>query len=264
MEAYLISIIIPTYNCAATLSRCLDSVLNQCYKNFEVIIVDGFSSDATMLIVNKYVKLNANIVWVSEIDKGIYDAMNKGIKMAKGEWLYFLGSDDILLSNEVLNSMNKVFNQTKAYDVIYGNVTSTKFQGIYDGEFTNDKIFLKNICHQAIFFKKEVFRKIGTFNLKYIVHADWDHNIRWFLSKKVKKKYVNIVCAEYSDGGFSSITEDIPFNKTKKWRYFLHHHKKLSVGYKYLIFKNELNDSIRSKDFRKLISTLFHIHLIIL
>ena len=115
--------------------------------------------------------------------------MNKGVKAAKGEWLYFLGCDDKLYTGDVFKKVVEVFEQENFPDVIYGNVFSTRFNGIYDGEFTIEKIFHQNICHQAIFFRKTVFNKIGNFNVKYKANADWDFNLRWFLSKKIKKQY---------------------------------------------------------------------------
>ena len=92
MTSPLFSIIIPTFNAAKTLSASLESVINQSCQQFELLIVDGISTDDTLSVVKKYAALSANIKWVSEKDNGIYDAMNKSIKMAKGEWLFFLGS----------------------------------------------------------------------------------------------------------------------------------------------------------------------------
>jgi hypothetical protein len=90
------------------------------------------------------------------------------------------------------------------YDVVYGNVTSPRFNGVYDGEFTYSKLAEQNICHQAIFLNKVVFKKIGKFNLRYKAHADWDHNIRWFFSSKVSKIFIDLIIASYADGGVSS------------------------------------------------------------
>lgn len=254
------SIIIPTFNAAKTLSTCLDSILNQACTNFEILLIDGCSTDDTLFIIKKYVALaNANIKWISEIDKGIYDAMNKGIKLAKGEWLYFLGSDDQLYSIDVLYKIYDCLNENKKLDVIYGDVYSTRFNGIYDGEFNIEKIFTKNICHQAIFYKKNIFKKMGNYNIKYKVFADWDFNLRWFQSKKINREYINIICAEYADGGYSSVNNKDLFVPTKGWEYFLSKSYSLSNGYKYLIIKRELLNCIKVHDYNKVLNILLHV-----
>ena len=90
----MVSIIIATYNSEKTLRRALDSVLNQTYQDWECIVVDGASKDNTIEIVKEYVSKDTRFRYVSEPDHGIYDAFNKGWKMAKGEWVMYLGSDD--------------------------------------------------------------------------------------------------------------------------------------------------------------------------
>ena len=219
MIAPLISIIIPTYNSVATLSVALDSIVNQTFKNWEVFIMDGASVDTTLEIATKYQeKFPHKIYMHSEKDSGIYDAMNKGIDLVNGEWLYFMGSDDSLYETTTLEKILK-FLKPNNYDVIYGNVTSPRFGGVYDDEFTHSKLINKNICHQAIFLNKVVFKKIGNFNLKYKSHADWDHNIRWFFSTKISKKHANLIIANYADGGYSSLNEDLEFKNYLKQNY---------------------------------------------
>ncbi|WP_051205411.1 glycosyltransferase family 2 protein [Salinimicrobium xinjiangense] len=216
-----ISIIIPTYNSAASLSIALDSIKSQVFKDLEVLIIDGVSTDNTLEIAQKYKSDFQVLTVVSEPDKGIYDAMNKGISLAKGEWLFFMGSDDSLFNSHVLE---KIFSlrAAKTHDVIYGNVQSTRFEHPYDEEFSYYKLATKNICHQSIFFRKSVFKKIGKFNLKYKIWADWDHNIRWFYSSRIKKYYTDEIIANYADGGLSSLNEDILFLKRKNLKLLTH------------------------------------------
>ena len=206
------SILTPTLNSAESLERTINSVLQQNYDNWEHIIIDGGSTDGTIEIIKKYPHLK----WISEPDRGIYDAMNKGITLANGDWIYFLGSDD-LLKPGILKKIGASENSN--VDVIYGNVWSTRFGGKYDGPFDFRKIYVKNICHQAIFLNKRVFKIIGAFNLKYKSHADYDHNIKWFLNKKIKHKYIDLVIAEYADGGFSSLNPDMVFAKEKRFKF---------------------------------------------
>lgn len=234
----------------------MDSIITQSYKNFEVVIVDGISSDETMSIVKKYASLNLNIRWVSEKDNGIYDAMNKGIKMAKGEWLYFIGSDDSIYS---INTLNEILKELKGFDVVYGNVFSSRFNGVYDGEFTNDKIYQKNICHQAILFNKAVFKKIGLFNPKFRSHADWDHNLRWFLSHKIKRKYVPAIISNYADGGFSSTTKEVFFEDIKFWKYCVLTKREIKLKDKFKIIRKEYHKAIDQKRRRDAAMILYQI-----
>ena len=108
----LITIIIPTYNCDDFIDQALWSVVNQTYQSYELIIVDGRSTDKTLDIIDRYKKDIS--VLVSEPDSGIYDAMNKGVNMAKGDWLYFLGADDILI-----NCLHKVALNLRSTKTIY-------------------------------------------------------------------------------------------------------------------------------------------------
>ena len=217
MEPAQFSIIIPTYNSEQTIRACLDSIIDQHYRNYEVLIIDGLSSDNSISIVKQYAGEHACIKWISEKDSGIYDAMNKGIRMSKGDWIYFLGSDDLFFSEKVLY---EVAQQIENVDVIYGDVFSTRFNGRYDGEFDIHKIKHKNICHQAIFFKKDLFDRTGLFDISFKAHADWDHNFKWFLSDRFKKKYIDAIIAHYADGGFSSVTKELRFQYVKNWKYF--------------------------------------------
>jgi glycosyltransferase involved in cell wall biosynthesis len=208
------TIIIPTYNAEKLLSKALDSVLEQSYHDYEVIIMDGLSSDNTFELAQKYAEGNPQIKIFREKDTGIYDAMNKAVKISQGKFLFFLGSDDVFYDDKVLKNVAEAISKKKT-DVIYGNVFSTRFNGLYDGEFTIKKLMSKNICHQAIFLNKSVFDKIGDFNLKYKIHSDYDHNIRWFCKKSITKQYTDLTISNYADGGFSSLNNDLIFQQEK-------------------------------------------------
>lgn len=205
------SIIIATHNAAKSLSKTLDSILSQIYKDYEVIIIDGASSDGTRGLIENYEKkFNGKLRWKSELDKGIYDAMNKGIGMAKGEWIYFLGSGDVLYDADVLDSIFDAIRKKPA-DVIYGNVQWGDSKTIYDGKFSKLKLIEKNICHQAIFFNKKIFKKLGKFDLKYKTGADYVFNMKWFNEKSIIKKYIGRTIAIYDVTGSSSKNYDSRF-----------------------------------------------------
>jgi glycosyltransferase involved in cell wall biosynthesis len=206
----LISIITPTFNSVTTIEDCLKSATYQSYKNFEHLIIDGLSSDATLDIIKKYQTQYSYIRFISEKDMGIYDAMNKGINMAKGEWLYFLGSDDILYDENVFSALVPLFNNLKL-KIIYGNII-TKISGKeYDGKFNSLKLLNRNICHQSIFSHKSVFDKLGGFEIKYKSLADWHFNMRWFNDKQIKHKYIDLLIACYNENGYGPNNPDLRF-----------------------------------------------------
>lgn len=213
MESVSISVIIPTYNSGRTIARCLDSIIAQTYTDYEVIIMDNSSTDNTLSAIEGYKSKLAAIHVVSESDEGIYDAMNKGIKIASGKWIYFLGSDDYLIDQEVLSKFHQSVSKDKVkYHFVYGNVRSPLYGEKYAGEFNTNTIVKKNICHQAIFYRKEIFDLVGFYNLKYEVVADYEFNLRCFFHKKVKHKYIDLIIAHYSEGGFSAMKMDKVFS----------------------------------------------------
>ena len=195
--AFLFSIIIPTYNAAKVINAAITSVLNQTYDNFELIIMDGFSTDDTAIIVKSFD--DKRIQFISEKDNGVYDAMNKAIDLACGNYIYFLGSDDTFINSNVLQLIcNSLLN--KPVELIYGNVVCSNSKEIYAGEFTLDRLlYVQNISHQAIFYSKDCFNKLGKYNLKYKLLADWDFNIRCFMHPQFEIKYINNCIAIYND-----------------------------------------------------------------
>lgn len=217
-----LSIIIPTYNSALVLPKALDSIVCQTFTDWEVLLMDGDSSDDTLKIAQSYNDPRIRIY--SEPDKGIYDAMNKGIKKANGEWLYFLGSDDWLLNKGVLQ---QVFaSNIEEYDVIYGDVEAPQLAPQNNGKWSLETIDY-NRCHQGVLYKKNIFKKIGYYNLDYPVCADFDINLKWFFSKKIQKKYFHITIAHYSADGFSGKCVDTLFEKfapylklTRGWKWY--------------------------------------------
>jgi len=194
-------------NAVKVLETAITSVFSQTLKDFEYIVVDGASSDGTVALLEKY-KLQNKLTYISEQDSGIYYAMNKGVKMAAGEWVYFMGSDDEFVDNGVLK---RVFAKEEAgIDVMYGNVKFLHSGAIYDGPFDHEKISQKNICHQALFVKKTVFDRVGLFNTKYIMSADFDFNIRW-MGLNIPSKYVEETIVIFNEKGLSGNIWDKEF-----------------------------------------------------
>jgi glycosyltransferase involved in cell wall biosynthesis len=211
------SIIIPTFNSAKTLSKAFDSILCQTFSDYEIIVVDGRSTDGTIEIIKSYAEKNACISWLSENDKGIYDAMNKGIKKAKGEWILFLGSDDTLYNNQVLALVFEGIGNNKNSRMIYGDVQLNKPIGFekesltYGGEFHTRRLLYANICHQSIFYNQSVFRDFGLFNINYKLLADWDFNLRCF--NLVNPVYLDLIISNFFVGASSMQSQDDLFKE---------------------------------------------------
>jgi glycosyltransferase involved in cell wall biosynthesis len=214
----LLTIIIPTFNSGDNLQDCLDSIKEQFFTDYELVIVDGLSIDNTIGIIKKNQEVFLNLSFISEKDEGVYDAMNKGIRRSNGKWLYFLGSDDRLMDGKVLDNVFKAFDELEP-DILYGNVQLGVSKKIYAGEFGNGKIYEMNIPHQAIFFKREVFDVVGEFDLAYKSNADWVNNFLWFFNPTLRKRYLNIVIALYSESGLSSWYVDKVFRERKEKLY---------------------------------------------
>jgi glycosyltransferase involved in cell wall biosynthesis len=222
-----ISIIIPCYNAEALLPECLDNVVALDYPDTEIILVDGASGDHSPGIIRSYAEKNRCIRWISEKDRGVYDAMNKGVEMATGEWLYFLGTDDRFYSGDVLSRLF-ADNDLGKFSLVYGNVEFLHSKQIYDGPFNLHKlIFVSNICHQAAFYRKTIFEKIGPFDLRCRIYADRDFNIRCFANKRIRTKYVDRLIAVYNeqDGLSARDKQDAAF-RDKQNSYIKEYHRR--------------------------------------
>jgi len=209
-----ITIITPVFNGESTLEKCIESVASQSYSNIEHIIVDGESIDNSLNIIKAFALVFKQIKFISEPDLGIYDAMNKGIKLASGDWILFLGSDDYLVNSLIIETVFADLSNTP-YDFIYGNVIFGNSGKVYAGQFEKMQLMRKNICHQSIFYQKRLFQSIGGFNLEYKTLADLDLNVKVFFGK-YKIKYLNLVISYYSTEGFSSVKNQMNANERFK------------------------------------------------
>jgi glycosyltransferase involved in cell wall biosynthesis len=197
----LVSVIIPTHNAAATLRAALESVVNQLYSQVEIIVVDYQSTDATKEIVASY----PTVRFVSETEKGIYQAMNSGIAQSNGEWIYFLGADDLLHNNLVFK---KLFEQKipENTELILGKVENIGAQNslvptIYQNTFSSGLYWRNTLHHQGILYHKRVFDTYQ-FNTKYKILADYELNLRLFLAD-TKAYHSQLFIAKSFAGGIS-------------------------------------------------------------
>ena len=209
-----ISIIIVTYNAANDLQACLDSIKSQPWPNIELIVIDGGSEDGTVEII----KNNPQVIstWVSERDNGIYEAMNKGLMLISGDWVYFIGADDTLFP-EFSQMLEKLEDPNTIY---YGSVLARggKYLGLLN-PYAQAKI---GICHQAMIYPKAVFEKYK-FDLKYKISADHHLNMKCWADKEFEIKFVDYIIANFNHLGVSSLEKDRQFEKDKQaliFRYF--------------------------------------------
>ena len=206
-----ITIITPVYNKVNAVGKAIRSVSLQTYKNVEHVIIDGESDDGTVQVVRKFQEKFKHIVLLSEKDDGVYSAMNKGLNLASGDWICFMGADDKFYNKQVLARLYEqgFFGEEQ---IVYGNVIIegdsfwAKDKSVYDGPFDLEKLFKRNLCHQSVFYPRSVIERVGTYNEKYAVTADWDYNIRCFA--KYPFLYADMVIAVFRSGGKSSVGGD--------------------------------------------------------
>jgi len=181
--AMSVCIITVCFNSAKTIRKTLDSVKSQTWKNIDHIIIDGGSTDGTLGIIKDYEDSLGCLV--SEPDNGLYDAMNKGISRATGEVVYFLNSDDILCTPEVISDVVHAFQFDPKTDLLYGNVIY-KYQNRQERRsfkhISKKNILFENLCHQAVFARRRLFEKVGGFDTDYKIAADYDWILRVFFS----------------------------------------------------------------------------------
>jgi len=203
----ILSIVTPTHNAEKSLEHCLDSVLAQTFQAWELLVIDSLSSDNTLSIARNAAERDVRIKIISEADSGVYDAMNKGIRLAQGQWIYFLGADDTLFDESIIERLLGRANIN--HDFLYGNVLKVPEETVYDGEFDIAKLLSKNICHQAIFYRNSVFDHVGYFDTRFPVLADWAMNIKCLLSADIRVKFVDIMVARFQTGGLSTRTKSL-------------------------------------------------------
>ena len=213
----LVSIIIATFNSEKTLSYALESVIAQDFQDWECIVVDGKSLDDTISIINKYVKKDPRISYISEKDKGIYDAFNKGWRLAKGEWIHYLGSDDYLTKESFSELLN---DETLGYDVISGNCWIHKVDGSIKKQTSKG---FKG-CHQAKLTRKSSIEKIGGFNMQYRILADFDLYMR-MEDAKFRVKNINTMVAHFTMDGTSQKLSNI-LKCNREFRNIYHNNNK--------------------------------------
>jgi glycosyltransferase involved in cell wall biosynthesis len=215
LVAPLFSLVIPTLNVETAIRSCLDSIAGQTFVDFQVVLVDGGSTDKTLEVVATFrPTLGPRLLLQAGTDDGVYDAMNRGVSLAIGEWLLFLGADDVLHGADTLEKVAALIREGGQADLVYGDVIMRSSGERYGGEFDLDRLQLEeNLCHQSVFYQRELFEKLGPYNLRYRIWADWDFNIRCFENPALVARHVDVVVTDYNDAGGLSQQEDEELKK---------------------------------------------------
>ena len=214
-----ISIITITYNSAKSLQRALESVQNQTYPDIEHILVDGASTDSTRTIIEAYAKQHANVRWISEKDEGIYDAINKGIKMATGDVIGFLHSDDVFYSADSIEQIALAM-QTEKADIVYSDLQYCK-EGKVVRRWKSNTFNPRSLKygwmppHPTVYVRREVYEQVGPYDDWFRISADYDMILRIFTAG-YKTHYIPQVLVSMEVGGASNKNTKARLSKTQE------------------------------------------------
>lgn len=202
-----LSIITINYNNASGLEKTIQSVVEQTFTDFEYIVIDGGSTDGSVDLINQY--KDKITYWISESDKGIYNAMNKGILKANGDYLMFLNSGDWLAGS---NTLREIFAQQFAEDIVYGNMikvfsdgTTQLDKGPQRSELTLYDMYYHTINHSSALIKKKLFDTYSLYDEKYKIVSDWLFFLKTIGLEGVSVKYLDIDFNYFDKSGISSV-----------------------------------------------------------
>jgi glycosyltransferase involved in cell wall biosynthesis len=198
-----LSIITINLNNIGGLKKTIESVIDQLYTDFEYLIIDGGSTDGSQDLIRS----NANKIscWISEPDNGIYHAMNKGIRAAKGEYLLFLNSGDFLVDNNVLT---EVFKEEHTEDILWGTSRFSRNGQVLFNSPSPEKLTLKffynqTISHQSTFIRSSLFKQYGNYREDFKINSDYEFWIRTIILNNCSTKKLNILVSDYNLEGLS-------------------------------------------------------------
>ena len=207
-----VSIITVTFNADKTIGDTIRSVLNQSYQDIEYILVDGASIDNTINIIQSFADSDQRIMWISEIDNGLYDAMNKGIKMATGDFVGILNADDFFSSNDVIASVVDAFKENSEIDAIYGDVQFISPNNLkkvirkYSSSIFRPSLFRWGFmpAHPTFYCRRELFERFGYYRLDFKIAADYELLVRFIYVNKIKIKNLKKTLVLMRVGGKST------------------------------------------------------------
>lgn len=201
-----LSIITVNLNNKGGLVRTVESVLSQSFKDFEYIIIDGGSRDGSKQIIQEASSRFPAMIWLSEPDSGVFNAMNKGVHLAKGDYFLFLNSGDFLVDNDVLA---RVFAKEYTDDILLGIARVTKqgktvWKAYPKKEYTLNNLYHGSLAHQAAFIKKDLFNRFGDYREDLRFMSDWEFFLRTLILNRCSLSPLDIVICDYNIEGISS------------------------------------------------------------
>lgn len=208
----MITLITTSYNREIVLKHAMDSVLNQRFTDYEYLVIDGGSSDGTCELLREYEKkFSGRLKWISEKDNGIYDAINKGIKLSHGNIVGILNSDDFFHRDDALEIVARGFTD-QSIDAIYADCIILRNKNGIEKHFLKSNAFFKNWMfrigimpsHGTFYAKKSLFEKYGVYKTNYKITADFELMLRFMYINKINTHYINESLFTFSDGGVSS------------------------------------------------------------
>lgn len=200
----MFSIVTVCRNAGSLLGPTMASVRRQSCRDYEYLVIDGASTDTTVDVVRSYGDLVTT--YVCEPDQGIYDAMNKGVRLARGQWIYFLNANDFFAGDTVLERIKVELAKAPASDLCFGDVyhrtdgvdTLLRFDSV-----NRWNLRCEHLCHQTVLAHRSLFERFGTFDLQYRINADYDWLLRVFAAG-IDAHYLGFPVASYDTGGLSS------------------------------------------------------------
>jgi glycosyltransferase involved in cell wall biosynthesis len=212
----MISVVVPTWNSEGALPQALQSLAEQTFRDFEVILSDGASVDGTLAVAERFKTALPQLHVDSRLDTGVYDAINRGVRLSCGTWFLVLGSDDCLHASTTLAAVADHLLAAGPAQMIYGDVrmmaanhSGVPSGGRFAGPLPLQRLFAANMCQQSVFYRRTLFETLGGFDERYRLYADWAFNIRAAFESSTQ--WIDVVVADYAATGMSANAVDRVF-----------------------------------------------------
>lgn len=203
-------------NSAAVLGQALQSLADQTFRDFEVVVSDGASTDGTLAIAERFASVLPRLRIDSRPDSGVYDAINRGVRLSHGAWFIVLGSDDRIHAPVTFAIMAEHLRLETGANIVYGDVRlmainrwGVPVEGRFNGHVSLERFFETNVCQQSIFYRRRLFETLGGFDVRYRLCADWAFNLR--AEFMAPGRWVDVVVSDYAATGMSATGSDDVF-----------------------------------------------------
>lgn len=252
-----ISIITINYNNKTGLEKTIESVINQSFREFEYIIIDGGSTDGSKEVIEKY--SNKITYWVSEADAGIYNAMNKGLKRAEGKYCLFLNSGDYFLNK---NSLNILIANTDDIDIVFGNLLlvdseNKNVEQKYPDELTFSYFLNNSLPHQASLIKTKLLIESCGYDEQYTIISDWAFFVHAIFNTQCSYKNINEIITVFKTDGISHEASSTPIIKKERYTFYKQHFSLIIDEYLELVNIKNRYELLKTSRLRKILALIF-------